>query len=276
MGNKDTWGSLSLLCYGHTTDFLWTRSKLEFHQEGTTFKFKTDPSNSSDSYLPWSGSRQQHQQPERTLLLHCSWNRWAPLSDNSNRDKDLLSFPALIAAWSPWLQTSPWSSQRQQKHLTTGSWAYPPANLDFHRQYCNHMKNTSPDLLSVQVPCKAKNQVTSHRPVNPHSLSPSHLPRTFVPVLGANSSSSRKNKWGGGCLHLRKLYSCWLQWHVLKIPCCARDRNWLGAIDISLLLQKSIFILELLRRESVLQHGRGKPFHNVSWDFSGRGSRGHA
>lgn len=39
-------------------------------------------------------------------------------------------------------------------------------------------------------------------------------------------------------MYLRKLYSCWLQWHVLKIPCCACDRNWLGAIDISLLLQK--------------------------------------
>lgn len=31
----------SLLCYGHTTDLLQTRSKLKFHQHDTTLRFKT-------------------------------------------------------------------------------------------------------------------------------------------------------------------------------------------------------------------------------------------
>lgn len=36
MSNKDLRGSYSLLCYGHTTDLLQTRSKLKFHQHDTT------------------------------------------------------------------------------------------------------------------------------------------------------------------------------------------------------------------------------------------------
>lgn len=41
MSNKDLWSSYSLLCNGYTTDLLRTGPKLKFHQDGTTFKFKT-------------------------------------------------------------------------------------------------------------------------------------------------------------------------------------------------------------------------------------------
>lgn len=135
------------------------------------------------------------------------------------------------------------------------------------------------DLFSMQVLCKAKIQVQCLHAIQTckFSLWPSHSLARSNGACSVSQQQQRQKKsgvWAVGTQGSHTPY--WLRWNTFKISHYAHDRNWLGAININLLLQKSIFISKLLRRESVLQHGRGKPFHCASWDFSWRGSRGHA